>query len=369
MFNEENIGHREALTLLVIMLTGKIFLSYPRNLALMGDAAGWIIVLLAGIYSLIGLYFLTSVLSKYPELNLLEIAQTVTGSIIGKIIGFVIFLFFLVLTAIYLRQFAESFILAILPHTPISVITLFFLLLLIYANILGIEILSRVAWLFGPYLVATLIAIVGFSLPQAKLDYLTPVLGPGIGKIFQNSFFEVSSFAEILLLGVIAPLIRKRDKLFGVGLYGLLLAILINMAIAAVVVMVFNFVASRSLVFPVLQLTRLISFGEFVQRVEAIFVFLWFFWAGIQLGGLFYGAVASFAQTFKIKDYRPLTFPIGVIIFAMSLIPTSMTQAVQWSGSTNGLPLLSYSYTGVAFGIPLLLWLIILIRQKAGGSR
>ncbi|TCL65304.1 spore germination protein (amino acid permease) [Hydrogenispora ethanolica] len=368
MIREEKIGHREALTLIVILLTAKIFLSFPRNLALLSDAAGWITVLLAGICSLIGWFFLNAVLAKYPELNLVEIAQKVTGGWIGKIIGLLITVFFMFLTALYLRQFAESFILAILPHTPISVISLAFLFLLVYANLLGIEILSRVAWLFGPYLVAALILIIGFALPQAKLDYITPALGPGVLKVIRFSFFEISSFAEILLLGIIAPLIRKREKRFRVGVYGLILATLINTALAAITVMVFNYVATQGLIFPALQLSRLISFGEFFQRVEALFVFLWFFWAGIQLGGLFYGSVTSFAQTFKIEDYRPLIFPVAVLVFAVSMIPSSMTQAVQWSGSTSELAWLGYSYSGVAFGIPLLLWCWTLIRGKVGGN-
>ncbi len=368
MIKEEQIGYREALIMLTIMLTGKIFLSFPRNLALLGNGAGWIILLLAGIFSLIGLYFLQQILMRYPEQNIVEIAQTCFGKYLGMAAGLVIFLFFLLLTAVYLRQFAESFILAILPRTPISVITGVFLLLLILAMLQGIEALSRVAILLGPYLLAALIIIVGFTLPQMHLGNLSPILGPGLVPIFKYSVFEISSFAELLLLGIIAPLIRKKQERYKVGLYSLVISILVNTGVVAAVVMIFNYNAARRLMFPMFQLTRLISFGEFIQRVEAVFVFLWFFWAGIQLGGLFYGALTSFAQTFKIKDYRPLIFPLAVLVFTASLIPSSMTQAVEWSGSTYDLPLLGYFYAGVALGLPLLLWIAMMIRKGIGGK-
>ncbi len=369
MIKEEQIGHREALIMLTIMLTGKIFLSFPRNLALLGNGAGWIIVLLAGGFSLIGLYFLHQVLKRYPEQNIVEIAQTALGKYLGLAAGLVIFLFFLLLTAVYLRQFAESFILAILPRTPISVISGVFLLLLIWAMLQGIEALSRVAILLGPYLLTALILIVAFTLPQMHLGNLSPVLGPGVGSILKFSVFEISSFAELLLLGIITPLIRKKQERYKVGLYSLVTAVLINTGVVAAVVMIFNYNAARRLMFPMFQLTRLISFGEFIQRVEAVFVFLWFFWAGIQLGGLFYGALTSFAQTFKIKDYRPLVFPLAVIVFTASLLPSSMTQAVEWSGSTYDLPLLGYFYSGMTVGLPLLLWVAVLIRQWVGGKQ
>ncbi len=363
MTNENNIGHREALTLLIVMMSAKIFLSFPRNMALLGAAAGWMIVLLAGIFSLTGFYFLYTLNRRYPSNTLVEAAREITGNTIGTCIGIILFLFFLVITALSLRQFAESFILAILPRTPISVITLFFLALLVYATLLGIETLSRVAWLFGPYLLLALIAVLAFALPQVDFSFLFPFLGNGPGPILLNSLTHLSLFSEILLFGFIAPLIRKKEKRFGVGLYSLLISIMINMLITIIVLVVFNYVAANKLIFPIFQLTRLISFGEFIQRVESIFVFLWFFTAGIQLGGLFYATTFSFSHTFNIKEHRPIIFPLAIIVFTLSLVPSSMTEAVDLNDFVLSLP-----YTLVAFGIPFFLWLIAVSFKKSSGE-
>ncbi|MGE5604670.1 MAG: GerAB/ArcD/ProY family transporter [Bacteroidota bacterium] len=368
MSSEERIGYHEALTLLVITLSAKIYLSFPRNMALLGDAAGWIIVFLSGIYSLIGYFFLSSLLRKYPGKNIIQISHQLGGSIIGKVIGLGFFLFFLAITSLYLRQFAESFILAILPRTPISVLTIFFLVLLIYAALLGIETLSRVAWLLGPYLLTALIIILFFSLPQASFNYLTPVLGPGAGPLLKYSVANLPIFAEIILLGIIAPLMRDRNRINRMGVISLLVAMTINVGITILTIAVFNYAAVQKMIFPIFQLTRLISYGEFIQRVEAVFVFLWFFWAGIQLGGLFYGTVTSFAQNFRIKNYRPLTFPIAVLVFTLSLIPNSMTEAVELNDYVFKPSLLGIYYAAAAFGLPFLLWLIMLFKKHSGGA-
>lgn len=368
MIKEEKIGYREATILLVIMMTGKIFLSFPRNMALHGDAAGWIIVLLAGILALVSFYFINAIIKAFPDDNLLQICNKVTGKIMGLILGIIVFLFFLVITALYLRQFAESFILAVLPRTPISIITSVFLLLLIYGTMLGIETVSRVAWFYGPYLMATLLIILAFSLPKASFQQLTPVLGPGPMDILGQSLIRAPIFSEIILLAVIAPIIRQKGKVFKIGFISLISAIAINTFITALLVMIFNYAAAQRLIFPVLQISRLISFGEFLQRVEAVFVFLWFFWAGIQLSGLFYGTVVSFAQTFRIKDYRPLIFALAVLTFTLSLIPSSMTQAVEISELTLTKPIGAMAMA-VTFGLPVLLWVIIMIRSLWGGMK
>ena len=359
MFNEHKIGHRETLTLLTILMSAKVFLSFPRDMALIGGAGGWILILLAGAFSLIGFYFIYSLIQKYPAQNIIQISHQLTGSIIGTVLGIIIFAFFLVLTSLMVRQFAESFILAILPRTPISVIMLLFLALLVYAVLLGIETLSRVAWFFGPYLLIALLTILLCSLPHGSLLNLTPLLGPGPWPLIKNSVIHCSIFAEILLLGLIAPLIRQQDKIFRIGVASMVIATATNLVVTITVIAIFNYQAASRIIFPIFQLARLITYGKFIQRVEAIFVFLWFFTAGIQLGGLFYGAVISFAETFRIKEYRPLVLPIAVIVFCIGILPSSMTNTVVLNDF-----ILSNYYWGIAFGVPCLLWLISIIFKK-----
>lgn len=359
METTNKLGHRETLTLLTIVISGKVFLSLPRNLILLGDSAGWLIILLSGIFSLLIFQLFYALIRKYPEDNIFEIARRLTGKYLGAGLGLLIFMFFLVDSAILIRQFAESFILSILPRTPISVITIIFLLLLMYATLLGIETISRVAWFFGPYLLLALITIVILAKPK-DLQQLLPILGSGPLPVFKQAVLHISSFSEIILLGVLAPLIRKKDKIYGVGFWGLLISSAILAGITTNIIITFNYVSASHLAFPVFQLTRIVTLGKFIQRTESVFVFLWFLTAGIQIGGLFYGTVVSFSESFRIKEYRPLVFPLATLVFTISMIPRSMTEANRFD--INGY------YSLVTFGIPLLLWLLSLILKKKRGA-
>lgn len=363
MKNKMMIGHREALTLLVTLMSGQVFLSMPRNMALLGDTAGWMIVLLAGIFSLIGYYFLASLLEKYPDQDILQISQSICGKYLGTIVSIIFFIFFLTISSLMLRQFAESFIISILPNTPISIICFFFLFLLVYGTLQGIETLTRVAWFFGPYLLIAFIVTIGFSMPYADLELLLPFLGKGPLPILKYSFFHISLFSNIILLGVIAPKIREQNKVFRTGLYSLILSIVINTVVTAAVLITFNYTSTSKLVFPIFQLTRLITLGEFIQRTEAIFVFLWFFTAAILMGGMFYGTVISFSHSFGITNYRPLVFAMAVLIFTIGLIPSSMTETVNLDAF-----IISRYYPIVSFGIPLLLWIVSRFKKKRGNT-
>jgi spore germination protein KB len=359
MEKTNRLGHRETLTLLIMVISGKIFLSLPRNLIFLGDSAGWLIILLSGLMS-VGLFHLIyALIRKYPEDNLFQIARRLTGNYLGTGLGLLVFGFFLIDAALLIRQFAESFILAILPRTPISVIMIIFLILLMYAALLGIETLSRVSWFFGPYLLLALIIVFFCALPNDPQELL-PLLGPGPLPLCKQGLLHISNYAEIILLLIWAPLIRQKEKIYKIGLWGLVISIVIFTGITANIIMTFNYVSAANLAFPVFQLTRLISLGEFIQRTEAVFVFLWFFTAGIQMSGLFYGTVVSFSETFRIREYRPLIFPLAVLVFAISMLPRSMTETNYFVDNPY--------YSLVTFGIPALLWLLSIIKPQRGAA-
>lgn len=362
MENTNQLGHREILTLLIIMMASKVFLSFPRNMALMGGSAGWLLVLLSGLLSLLGFSIIYALVRRFPNDNIFEMGRQVTGKVIGTVLGTGIFFYFLINTALLVRQFAESFILVILPRTPISIITLTFMILLMYAALLGIETITRVAWFFGPYLLLALTVII-FSAVPTKLEFLLPIMGKGLFPILENSVVSTSNFSEILFLAIIAPLIQKKQYIFRIGTWSIMIATLILTAMTAVVIVTFNYNSASHLIFPVFQLTRLINFGDFIQRVESIFVFLWFFTAGIEMSGLFYGTVISFSENFRIKNYRPLVFPIATLIFILSLIPRSMSEAVYLDDF-----MISKYFTAVWIGIPSIIWLVALLLKKKAGK-
>jgi spore germination protein KB len=363
MEKSNKLGYRETLTLLITIISGKTFLTLPRNLILLADSAGWLLIMLSALLSLLLFHLLYALIRKFPEHNIFEIARQLTGKYLGVGLGLLIFIFLLVDASLLIRQFAESFILAILPRTPLSVITLIFLILLMYTALLGIETLSRVAWFFGPYLLLGLLAIFSLALP-ADLQQLLPILGKGPLPLAKNAILQISGFSEIILLGLLAPLIRQKEKIYGIGLWAILLSGIILAGITASVIANFNYASAANLAYPVFQLTRLISLGKFIQRVEALFVFLWFLTAGLQIGGLFYGAVVSFSETFQLKEYRPLVFPLAVLVFSLSMWPQSMTEANHLDYFVG-----SKYYSMVAFGIPLLLWLFSLfIKPKRGAA-
>ncbi|MCL6615264.1 MAG: spore germination protein, partial [Firmicutes bacterium] len=227
----------------------------------------------------------------------------------------------------------------------------------------GLETISRLAILYAPYLLLFLAVIFFIVLPNANPLYLTPIFGYGLGRIVPQGLLRSSIFAEIVLLGFFAPALREEKHRRGVGLWALVASYLLFLASSLVFTAVFDLPGAAEAFFPVYQLARLISLAEFFQRAEAIFIFLWFFSAVIELATIFYTAVYVLCRTFYLPSHRPLLFPLAVIVYSGSLIPDSFADAFRmdsdWLRVYGWIP---------AFLLPALLLCLAILRGKRGDA-
>jgi hypothetical protein len=64
---------------------------------------------------------------------------------------------------------------------------------------------------------------------------------------------------------------------------------------------------------------RLINYGRFFQRVEAMFMLIWAAAALLYLSTVFYFILHIIQKTFKLKYYKPLIIPFAILILNLSL--------------------------------------------------
>ena len=139
-----HLGHYETSVMLIIVMASRIFLGLPRLMAIIGGTASWLVITIAAAGGLLGYLVIDALLARFPGLDLIQIARRLIGGF-APLLGLVFFLFFLAVTALVTRQFAETFVVGILPRTPIGVIGGLLLVLLVFASYLGLETISRLA--------------------------------------------------------------------------------------------------------------------------------------------------------------------------------------------------------------------------------
>jgi len=329
MIKEGKFGLSEAIILLILSNIARIFLPYPRFLAELGGPAAWMTPLGGLAVALAGVYLMSLVLKKSPDKTIIEITEEAFGPVVGIAVNLVVIFFFLSVSMLFTREFSEALILSALPYTPISVITTTYLGVGILGAYLGIEAMARAARLTAPYIFGGTVLLLMSLSPQWNVHNLFPVLGTGPVQVFGLGAFSTAAMTEIILAAVLVQAMGGADKFGKIGYRSMLIAFLLLSGLLAATVLTLASEYTMESTLPFYNVTRNIFLGRFFQRVEAVFVIIWSIIGGLKIALTLYGASVSLARTLKLPDYRPLIWPLGLVIFILSLLPTDMPTAVE----------------------------------------
>ena len=138
----------------------------------------------------------------------------------------------------------------------------------------------------------------------------------------------------------------------------ILSAVIISISILAFA-LTFPYYVSQEITAPMFELSSLIDYGRYIQRIESIFLFVWVLSTFISAGVVFYAFVWIYCRAFQVQDKIPIIIGGSVVLFALSLmhrdIITVIFGHVGHIRSLGSIPL---------FLLPALVLVIALIRKK-----
>lgn len=355
------IGASEAITLLFIFISAKIFLTYTVFYYQKGLTASWVIPLLTAAAGIVVVLLLVALLNRYPGRDLVEIGEGLAGPYINLLFAFFYLAVLLLGAGMTLRGTSERVVSGFLVDTPISLVTALFVTGTMVVSYLGLEAIARTARFLTSVMVVTALILIVLTIPMWRWDAFYPLLGPGPLKLLLGSFNFTGEYVQILLLGLICPFLPAgRIKAIGIG--GTLIAGLFLFAFTAVPILVFSFPPVTELMLPSFELARIINIGRFGQRMEVLFVPLWVFGNMIFLSISYYAAAMVLMRICKLRDYRPFVLAATVLTVVIAFIPQNALQMTYWAHQY-----LSRYSLGLLVVIVLLLLIIAKIRDGGGG--
>ncbi|MEW6523797.1 MAG: GerAB/ArcD/ProY family transporter [Bacillota bacterium] len=330
-----NIDGRQALALLMVATSAKVFLLFPRVMVNAAATAGWLLVLISALLAGTLVLVLAKLLAAMGgDYSLEEVAEARLGPGGGLVAGVTLSLLFLADVALTARQFSEALITAVLPETPISVVTAVLFLVALYGAYLGIEALSRVAWLLVPWIGMGVVLGGVLVFPYTRPEQIFPLLGNGLDVLVTRGITGTGFFMELLLILVIRPFLRQPGQTTVVALSATALAGMAMAGVVAQYIMVFPVPTADTVTFPLLQMIRLVFLGRFTQRVEAAYIFVWVITGMLKMGIVLYASALLLARGLGLPVFRPLLFALTLLAFAVSFVPDSMVQAFEWDAFT-----------------------------------
>lgn len=311
-----------------MFVVGSAVLFIPTILAGVAKQDAWISCLIGIGMGVLLAWFYGSFSKIDPDKSYIELSVFALGKWGGRIVAVLTFSFHLVLSGLLLWDIGDFLVTQILVGTPIDVIYYMFIFVtIVYGARLGIEPIARSAEIFIPWVFMIFILIVIFILPETEPKNIFPINEFGIMPILHGSYFMVGfPFVEMVLLLMITPHVYDKKKVRSSFINGVVLggAILFSLTLLSILVLGPDFSTRNE--FPIYVLVKKISIGNFLERIEVLIALIWFLSIFFKLVLVGYSFLVGIGQILDMKDYRPLTFPFGILIIALTLlmIPSSM---------------------------------------------
>jgi spore germination protein KB len=230
----------------------------------------------------------------------------------------VLYLFFLIHTnGVIIRESSQLMATMILPKTPEIVLNMIMVLLCALAIRGGLEVLARTVEFFFPGLLIVFFIAILMTAPDMHLKNLFPVLENGFLPVLRSSVDPVVWRGEVVIFAVFLPYLAKpsnagRCGYVAVFVIGTILTLdaLANTAVFGPMV--------ETMTFSTFSLIRQVSAASSVERLDVVMVVVWIMGTYGKIALFYYAAVLGTAQLAHLGDYRPLVWPMGVLLVALS---------------------------------------------------
>ncbi|WP_026486740.1 GerAB/ArcD/ProY family transporter [Caldanaerobius polysaccharolyticus] len=354
--SSEKISSVQFMYIIVVLIVTTADMFPPSIVAVLSGRDAWAAVLISTVIALFMIYVFIKLGDMHKDKTLMEYAVDLLGRVLGRLTGLLYAGYFIYLNSIALRELGEMLKSAFLIKTPITVILITASIVMCYGVYCGFEAITRVIEL-GFFMGMGLLAfVIIFSIPMADFYEYLPAFENGIMPSLKGALVLLSYFGESALILMIYPAISNKDKAMPAGLLAVLLLGLI-LESGTIAIAVFGPIATSKILFPALQLVRMINYAEYFQRLDAIILALWVVGIMLKLLLLLNTANACVCQLGGLKDPKPTIIPLGLLVLSLSELFFDNVSDVYYY------LMRSYPYSlFISAGIPLLLFIVSFLK-------
>ena len=266
-------------------------------------------------------------------------------------------MYFIASSSILLRNFCEALGIVYFQMTPIIFIIFLFIIGSCISNRLGFNVSLKVNLIILPIAFLSIAIIFIANAKNIDIQKIFPILGNGFGNTFFTGLLNISAFEGILYLYFIPPYLKEPEKYKKISILSTLLSGVYLLLCVSIILFIFSSFIATNEIMPLYSAARYISFGNFLQRLESIFMLIWIIAFISYLSITCKFAISVFKKLTNIKNTKEIINVFGLLILAIAMLPKNL--AVSTFLETE-----IYSYVSIAVIFVLGITILILANLK-----
>ena len=299
---------------------------------------------------------------RFPGENFVQYSITILGKYLGRMVGILFPLFFLLVCSSLLQGLSMLVNNVFLPRTPFDVILISGLLVSALIGRKGIEVIARMTELLGPLYFLSIITLSFLVVPSFHISRLEPQFDAGVAPFLVGTSLMLVTFGVCIMMAMYIPLCNRPEDGFLAKFVAVSMGALVVGLVTVLSVGIFGIEDAQNMYSPGLQLSKMINFRNVLERVELIWLLILVGSAIVASSSLLWAFGEGIAQVTGAKNYKQLIYPGALIALVLCLVsfPNTLLQT----------EFFHYTYPLVAAfvetGLELFLFAAALILHKRG---
>ena len=318
--NDINILNKiEIIFLMITVIFTNLILNVPSIIINSTGTGSLINIIYVSFITLIFVILINRLSAPFINADILDIAEDVGGSFLKYFIALLFIVLFLVYSTLCLRLFVNSLRLIYFDTTPLVILFLFFLFPVAIVSKLGLKAIS------GTNSIIIILSIITFFVYFFEAfrffiwQRIYPYLGYGPQITFLKGINNAFSFNIIAYLYFLKPFLKDAKELKMLSIISTLICGFFLLLSLLAMILTFSFITQINETLSVFIVTRLISFGNFFQRVDALITFIWIFIILSYISLNIYMISHIVGKTTHLKNPLEITNSITALVFSFGL--------------------------------------------------
>ena len=326
----KQIGKLEAICLILTVIINEIVLNVP-NIIILGTGSSSIInVIYVSILAILFSILLYKLFNNFSGKDILDISHFVGGKFFKIFISLIFLTFFLIISSLALRYLSNSIKLIYFNNSPLVYLLLFFIIPAIIINKIGFKSIAGLNKIFVFIVIISILFLLFSSYKHVSLYRIFPILGHGFNTTFIKGSSNIFAFTGLSYLFLLPPFLKGTDSFKKVTIHSTIITALFFVFSISTLMLTLPVIVNTDEMLSIYLLTRIIEFGNFLERLDAIFIFDWLLALLSFLSINIFFCIQIFKKMTHIKDEKVLSSSIGIFIFSGSLLIRNYAQIKFW---------------------------------------
>lgn len=254
---------------------------------------------------------------KFPGKDFFEISEYAGGKFLKYLSYIIVIAYLLTSTVIVLSEFNENIRNILFKNAPSEYVYLLFIVGMFFGILSGIKGIFRTGMIIGPIILSALLFMFFALFENIDTTNYFPAFGNSFSNFFVEGGFRIEIFEGMFLILLMGGQLTNVKK---ASIGSFILVSFIVLLVSALLFGIIPYPTTPENYFPFFELSRFISFGRFVQRVEALYTLIWLLavYLYISLDTSYITQILS--KAFNIKYPKRIMLLICMLIFGITLL-------------------------------------------------